>query len=99
MVMMSQELVQAKQDLYDLKELKESCHSSRVFCPMCEQRGETEVRYAASQVQWLSCMGCVCLGCWLGCCAIPFCLRQIGDHTHHCSKCDHPLGKKGYSIC
>ena len=48
MVMMSQELVQAKQDYYDLKELKETRTSRLVFCPMCEQRGSTEVKYATS---------------------------------------------------
>ena len=97
--MMSQELVQAKQDYYDLKELKETRSSRLVFCPMCEQRGSTEVKYATSQAQWLSCMGLVCLGCWVGCCAVPFCIKGMGDHTHLCPKCKHPLGKKGFSVC
>ena len=99
MVMMSQELMQAKQDYHDLKELKEHDDPKTVFCPMCEHRGHTEVKSKKSQVQYLACMGCVCIGCWLGCCVIPFCVSAIGDHVHYCGKCNHPLGKKGIKLC
>lgn len=50
MVMMSQELVQAKQDYYELKELKESEEARPALCPMCEHRSTTEVKYHVSQV-------------------------------------------------
>ena len=99
MVMMTPELVQAKQDFHDLKDLKDYAKPQSVYCPMCEHRGETTVKDKRSQVQWLSCLGCVCCGCWMGCCLLPFCVKSMADSVHYCSSCKHPLGKKGVKLC
>ena len=44
MVMMTPELITAKDDYHKLKELKEEDKPTTVYCPMCEHRGQTIVR-------------------------------------------------------
>ena len=99
MVMMSQELMMARNDLQDLKDLKEAESGCPILCPMCDHRGTTVVQEKRSQLQWAACTGCVCIGCWLGCCLVPFCVSPFKDYVHYCSSCNHPLGKKGVQIC
>lgn len=43
---------------------------------------------------YLMCGASVFFGCWLGCCLIPFCVDELKDAVHHCSKCGRSVGVK-----
>jgi hypothetical protein len=34
------------------------------------------------------------VGCWLGCCLIPFCVDDCKDTTHTCVNCQRVIGQK-----
>ncbi|XP_075035931.1 LITAF domain-containing protein-like [Mixophyes fleayi] len=63
------------------------------MCPVCRQNVVTRVQYNSGLLAWLI-FGILCLlGCWLGCCLIPFCLDSCKDVDHFCPNCNHHLSK------
>mmetsp|Transcript_20162 Transcript_20162/g.37521 ORF Transcript_20162/g.37521 Transcript_20162/m.37521 type:complete len:104 (-) Transcript_20162:8731-9042(-) len=64
-----------------------------VLCPHCRVQSFTEIKREYGVCTWLSCCGCCCLGCWFGCCLIPFCVPQLHDVEHRCGNCKSFLGK------
>ena len=63
-------------------------------CATCNQMQTTRVSYEAGLCTWLSCAGLALIGCWLGCCLIPFCVDPCKDSIHNCGKCGSMVGKK-----
>ena len=55
----------------------------------------TKVSFESGAVTWLSCGGCVFLGCCLGCCLIPFCIDALKDAIHTCPNCKKVITRKG----
>ena len=41
---------------------------------------------------WLLSCTMLMLGCWLGCCLIPCCVRECQDIEHKCPNCKAHLG-------
>lgn len=63
-------------------------------CSRCRTQGVTNVKYVPGMCTWLSCAGICLIGCYLGCCFIPFCIDSLQDCTHHCTSCGELLGRK-----
>jgi lipopolysaccharide-induced tumor necrosis factor-alpha factor len=57
---------------------------ARIICPTCRAQITTSVRYEPALKTHLF-AGLICLlGCWLGCCAIPYCVDSCQNATHTC---------------
>jgi lipopolysaccharide-induced tumor necrosis factor-alpha factor len=65
-----------------------------VKCIHCGHQGATRTTKETGLGTWLFCGGAVFVGCWLGCCLIPFCVDDCKDTHHHCSSCGQGLGCK-----
>ena len=52
-----------------------------VTCPNCGTHGVTDVRYDVGGGTWLWCLGIACVGCYGGCCLIPFC--TLSSRSNH----------------
>lgn len=65
-----------------------------LMCQHCHSEVMSTVRNEPGAVTWLSCLGLVVVGCWLGCCLIPFCVNELQDALHYCSRCGNFLGRK-----
>ncbi|CAG9313313.1 unnamed protein product [Blepharisma stoltei] len=64
------------------------------FCPHCRLEILTSVKYEPGAVTYLSCLGLVCVGCFWGCCLVPFCITELQDCSHYCSSCNNFIYKK-----
>ncbi|XP_042293389.1 lipopolysaccharide-induced tumor necrosis factor-alpha factor isoform X2 [Sceloporus undulatus] len=64
----------------------------QMCCPSCRRVIVTHVTHNAGALTWLSCGGLCLLGCWFGCCLIPFCVDALLDVDHHCPSCNALLG-------
>ena len=65
-----------------------------VQCHKCAKTGITEVENVAGGFAFILCLVLVILGCWLGCCVIPFFVPACMDQIHRCSKCSEVLGAR-----
>ena len=66
--------------------------SARVICQFCNQQTDTSIEHKNGLMVWLGCGGAVCVGCWLGCCLIPFCIDDLKDCYHICGNCGKVVG-------
>ncbi|KAK3096218.1 hypothetical protein FSP39_024583 [Pinctada imbricata] len=65
---------------------------TRLLCPYCRADITTSIEYEAGALTWLT-SGVLCLvGCWLGCCLIPFCINDLQDVKHKCPNCNNIVG-------
>uniref|UniRef100_A0A8C5WKI0 LITAF domain-containing protein n=1 Tax=Leptobrachium leishanense TaxID=445787 RepID=A0A8C5WKI0_9ANUR len=62
-------------------------------CPSCRQSIVTKIIYNTGLLAWLLFGILLLLGCWLGCCLIPFCVDSCKDVDHFCPNCNHHLYK------
>ncbi|PRP85923.1 lipopolysaccharide-induced tumor necrosis factor-alpha [Planoprotostelium fungivorum] len=63
-------------------------------CQFCGAQVVTRVTHEAGLLAWLACGGLACVGCWMGCCLIPFCVDGCLDVHHHCPNCSRIVGTK-----
>lgn len=63
-----------------------------MVCPHCQTHIITCTTYQDGTLTWLSAGALLLLGCWLGCCLIPFCLDGCKDVIHSCPNCHARLG-------
>mmetsp|Transcript_3790 Transcript_3790/g.10441 ORF Transcript_3790/g.10441 Transcript_3790/m.10441 type:complete len:118 (+) Transcript_3790:113-466(+) len=67
---------------------------THITCPHCQAdcltRAESQGK---SLAQWAGCCGLCLIGCWLGCCLIPFCVNDLGTFQHSCSSCGKFVGE------
>ncbi|OQV19279.1 hypothetical protein BV898_06701 [Hypsibius exemplaris] len=61
-------------------------------CPSCRQQMVTQVRYEPGCCAWLGVGACLLIGCWMGCCLIPLCMKEFQDAIHTCPQCHQYLG-------
>ena len=92
-VQVPQSVVVAQQELTDLKDLKNKKFPWKVTCPMCGHTGDTEVEKKNGPTMWMSCLGVFMTIGGAGCCLIPFCIDDLKDFVHKCSRCNHVLGR------
>ncbi|KAJ7365037.1 hypothetical protein OS493_007678 [Desmophyllum pertusum] len=63
-----------------------------MVCPYCTATIVTSVVYTPGTLTWLACGGLILVGCWVGCCLIPFCIDGMQDAVHSCPNCRRQLG-------
>ncbi|KAH9528080.1 LITAF domain-containing protein-like [Dermatophagoides farinae] len=56
-------------------------------CPYCHLNIVTRIRYMNGLLTYILCCGLLLVGCWYGCCLIPFCMPACQDVEHYCPKC------------
>lgn len=64
------------------------------YCSKCQHQGVSTVKRVPGLCTWLSCAGICLIGCYLGCCLIPFCVDSYQDCSHLCPNCGEFLGRK-----
>lgn len=62
-------------------------------CPRCRSIIVTRTEESVGVLAWLICFILVLVGCWLGCCLIPFCISDIQNIQHYCPNCNALLGE------
>ncbi|KAM4631582.1 lipopolysaccharide-induced tumor necrosis factor-alpha factor homolog [Discoglossus pictus] len=62
-------------------------------CPVCRQNVVSRIQYTTGLLTWLIFGILLLLGCWLGCCLIPFCVDSCKDVDHFCPNCNNHLHK------
>ncbi|KAK6191001.1 hypothetical protein SNE40_002751 [Patella caerulea] len=64
-----------------------------IICQHCNATVTTSVSYETGMLTWAA-SGILCLvGCWFGCCLIPFCVNASKDVIHTCPNCKQLNGK------
>ncbi len=65
-------------------------------CHLCREEIRTYVIYDVGTRAWTICAGLCLLGCWFGCCLLPFCTESLQEARHFCSHCHKEVnfGKK-----
>ncbi|KAH6937722.1 hypothetical protein HPB50_003711 [Hyalomma asiaticum] len=63
-----------------------------VLCPYCKRQIVTKTVYSSGFLTWMLCGALAALGCFLGCCLMPFCIRGCKDIAHVCPECSRVLG-------
>ncbi|VIO87312.1 Uncharacterized protein BM_BM9194 [Brugia malayi] len=67
-------------------------HSCAMTCPSCNKAIVTETHTHAGLLSFTICGILLLFGCWLGCCLIPFCVKDCLDVNHTCPNCKILLG-------
>ncbi|XP_013397792.1 lipopolysaccharide-induced tumor necrosis factor-alpha factor homolog [Lingula anatina] len=67
-------------------------NSKQMQCPYCQAHVTTSVEYYSGGATWLVAGITLFVGCWLGCCLIPFCIQDLKDARHFCPNCNRTLG-------
>eukprot|EP01084_Bolivina_argentea_P263656 446332_1 len=62
------------------------------FCARCQKVTQTRTQYVTGLATWAVAGGVCLVGCWLGCCLIPFCIDDLKDVEHRCSVCGTFVG-------
>ncbi|KAM4024271.1 uncharacterized protein ACNLHF_025196 isoform 2-T2 [Anomaloglossus baeobatrachus] len=65
----------------------------RCTCPVCHQSIVTRIEPKSGLMTWLIFGTLIILGCWLGCCLIPFFMDSCKDIDHYCPSCNHLMSK------
>uniref|UniRef100_A0A1I7Y716 LITAF domain-containing protein n=1 Tax=Steinernema glaseri TaxID=37863 RepID=A0A1I7Y716_9BILA len=61
-------------------------------CPNCNQPVVTRTTPNAGLLTFLLSLGLVLIGCFMGCCLIPFCIEDCQDIHHFCPNCNAFIG-------
>ena len=62
-----------------------------ITCPYCCQSVTTKPIAKIGLVTWTACFVLMMLGLFLGCCLIPFCLKDFKDIYHVCPNCKYTI--------
>ncbi|XP_062820670.1 lipopolysaccharide-induced tumor necrosis factor-alpha factor isoform X2 [Anolis carolinensis] len=63
-----------------------------MVCPSCGHLIVTHIDRKSGTLSWISCGTLCLLGCWAGCCLLPFCIDAFLDVDHNCPNCHALLG-------
>lgn len=66
----------------------------RTICPHCSADVTTGIRKQSGLMTWLSCLGLTCIGCFFGCCLIPFVCDACKDTEHWCPNCSRIIARR-----
>ncbi|XP_072335949.1 LITAF domain-containing protein-like [Scyliorhinus torazame] len=66
---------------------------ARTVCPnpSCGYEIMTQVTYKVGLLGWIIFGATMFLGCWLGCCLLPFFVKALKDVEHTCPRCSYNI--------
>lgn len=67
-------------------------YSMQMTCPSCHSTITTETLTSPGLLTWILSGTLLLMGCWLGCCLVPCCMRSCQDIEHRCPNCKAHLG-------
>lgn len=67
-------------------------NQSNTRCPNCSAEVLTSISFSPSTHAWIAFWVMCVLGCWFGCCCIPFCMDSCKKVTHRCPNCQNIIG-------
>ncbi|CAB1353169.1 unnamed protein product [Coregonus sp. 'balchen'] len=70
-----------------------------IRCPSCQSQVMSDVTHHAGTFSWTMCLVFILCGLFLGCCLIPFFLRNFKDAYHTCPRCHMVLHIHRKSCC
>ena len=62
-------------------------HPTAIICQHCNTSVVSQPRAEVGATTWLVAGFLILVGCWLGCCFIPFCIDDCKDIYHDCPNC------------
>lgn len=62
-------------------------------CANCRSLIITQTKQTPGLLVWILCFVLILFGCWLGCCLIPCCIRDIQNIQHYCPNCKSFIGE------
>jgi len=65
----------------------------RIKCQFCQADIVSSTYYETGTLTWVACFVIAIVGCWLGCCLIPFCMDACKDVVHQCPNCHQQVGR------
>ncbi|XP_060603756.1 lipopolysaccharide-induced tumor necrosis factor-alpha factor homolog isoform X8 [Ruditapes philippinarum] len=65
----------------------------RIKCQFCQADVVTSTFYETGTLTWVACFVIAIVGCWIGCCLIPFCMDACKDVVHQCPNCHQQCGR------
>merc|ERR1711920_406267 len=68
-------------------------HPQRCICVMCKAEITTRVRPAVGLFNHVAACFCCFVGCWFGCCLIPYMMDGLSDMEHYCPSCNIQIGR------
>ena len=68
-------------------------HPQQLICPHCRANVLSQVKHETGLITWLIAGGLCLLGCWAGCCLVPFCVDACKDVEHYCPNCRALMGR------
>lgn len=71
-----------------------SSQSMFCVCPHCRYEGQSITTKVTGLANHIGAAGTCLIGCWLGCCLIPYCLDDLKDTEHQCASCKRLIGIK-----
>uniref|UniRef100_A0A2H8TKI0 Lipopolysaccharide-induced tumor necrosis factor-alpha factor n=1 Tax=Melanaphis sacchari TaxID=742174 RepID=A0A2H8TKI0_9HEMI len=66
--------------------------STYTYCYSCNNKIHTTTSINYKSIAWLSSLLMCVVGCFFGCCLIPFCIDSCSNIKHKCPECDAFLG-------
>jgi len=72
-----------------------------ITCPFCYQSVVTKPIAKVGLMTWTACFVLILFGLFLGCCLVPFCLKDFKDIYHVCPNCKYTVDvfKKMWQNC
>jgi lipopolysaccharide-induced tumor necrosis factor-alpha factor len=61
-------------------------------CSKCRAEIMTTTKSSTGLLTWILAGGLCLIGCWVGCCLIPFCIDGCQDVDHFCPNCRAHIG-------
>ncbi|XP_067654369.1 lipopolysaccharide-induced tumor necrosis factor-alpha factor homolog [Haliotis asinina] len=65
---------------------------AQIHCPYCNAFIVTSTTHEIGTCTWAAACVICFLGCWAGCCLIPFCVDGTKDVVHDCPNCKNRIG-------
>ncbi|CAK93945.1 unnamed protein product (macronuclear) [Paramecium tetraurelia] len=67
-----------------------------ITCAYCQRQVQTQVYYEVGTGAYAAGGLLAAVGLWLGCCLIPFFVKDCKDAVHFCPSCQAKIGKKRF---